>query len=518
MMLAICALAVALCAPGADGKQTVATTARRFVDVSKACPRYFADETGKTWVPVGINMCYAHPDEATAVDLPEAEFLACYERWMRAFAANGGNFIRIFLCRPTVDVLTDKPGVWNERAAENLWKIVHLAEKLGIKIKFTMEVFRMIIPDAEATTDYKKKLNKSFYLPYAKDLHEFFHSPECERLFLDKARFYAARGFGDSPAVICWEPWNEIASTGPIADYAPWSARVQGEFRKIFPRQMVTQNLGSFSGMGAVHIYDQLGEAEPNDFMQVHRYLDPGAELDVCRGPMDVLCADAVRELLDRRDDKPALLAESGSVEKHHSGPSHLMALDKEGTMLHDALFAPFFAGAAGTGCNWHWALYVENNNLWHHFSRFRKAIEGLDPAAEAFRPFRSETHQLRIWGLKGRKTTVLWLRDKASDWHNELDKGIAARKLGGNKLPFVTETPARWYLPWEDREVETPAGALVAPAFRRSAVVRFPTDCNAQTRRDTTEKANDRESVSPCCANWDFGIMSAFGEIVSLE
>ena len=186
--------------------------------------------------------------------------------------------------------------------------------------------------------------------------------------------------------------------------------------------------------------------------------------------------------------------------------------------MLHDALFAPFFAGAAGTGCNWHWALYVENNNLWHHFSRFRKAIEGLDPAAEAFRPFRSETHQLRIWGLKGRKTTVLWLRDKASDWHNELDKGIAARKLGGNKLPFVTETPARWYLPWEDREVETPAGALVAPAFRRSAVVRFPTDCNAQTRRDTTEKANDRESVSPCCANWDFGIMSAFGEIVSLE
>ena len=66
---------------------------------------------------------------------------------------------------------------------------------------------------------------------------------------------------------------------------------------------------------------------------------------------------------------------------------------------------------------------------------------------------------------------------DKASDWQNELDKGIAARKLGGNKLPFVTATPAQWYLPWEDRQVETPAGLLVAPAFRRSVVVRFPTD-----------------------------------------
>ena len=120
MMLAICALAVALCAPGADGKQTVATTARRFVDVSKVCPRYFTDETGKTWIPVGINMCYAHPDEATAVDLPEAEFLACYERWMRAFAANGGNFIRIFLCRPTVDVLTEAGRVERTRGRESL--------------------------------------------------------------------------------------------------------------------------------------------------------------------------------------------------------------------------------------------------------------------------------------------------------------------------------------------------------------------------------------------------------------
>ncbi|MBE6383972.1 MAG: hypothetical protein E7049_13295, partial [Lentisphaerae bacterium] len=73
--IAVCSLVVVLCALVTEGSPTPAMTTRRFVDVSKVCPRYFADETGKTWIPVGINMCYAHPDEATAVDLPEAEFL-----------------------------------------------------------------------------------------------------------------------------------------------------------------------------------------------------------------------------------------------------------------------------------------------------------------------------------------------------------------------------------------------------------------------------------------------------------
>ena len=89
-----------------------------------------------------------------------------------------------------------------------------------------------------------------------------------------------------------------------------------------------------------------------NDFLQVHRYLDCGGELDVCRGPMDVLAADAVRELRDRNPRKPVLLAEVGAVKPNHTGPSILYAQDREGTLLHDALFAPFFAGSAGSGCS----------------------------------------------------------------------------------------------------------------------------------------------------------------------
>ena len=89
------------------------------------------------------------------------------------------------------------------------------------------------------------------------------------------------------------------------------------------------------------------------------------------------------------------------------------------------------------------------------------------------FDPVRTETARLRIYGLRGRKTTVLWCRDKTCDWRSELVEEKAAETVTGEKLPFWNRT-FRCYLPWEDREVEASAPAL--PPFRRSIVVRFPT------------------------------------------
>ena len=83
----------------------------------------------------------------------------------------------------------------------------------------------------------------------------------------------------------------------------------------------------------------------------------------------------------------PILVSEIGAVEANHSGPSVLYEKDKEGTLLHDILFAPFFAGAAGGGQIWHWDSYVAPNNLWFQFSRFAETVKGLDPPAEGFQP-----------------------------------------------------------------------------------------------------------------------------------
>lgn len=119
---------------------------------------------------------------------------------------------------------------------------------------------------------------------------------------------------GDSPAVYCWELWNEISATSPISVYAPWSDDMLAALKELFPKQMVVQNLGSLSDPAAYQAYDQMATVKDNDFLQVHRYLDPGAQIDACRGPMDVVAASATRELLTRRSDKSVVVCACNSL------------------------------------------------------------------------------------------------------------------------------------------------------------------------------------------------------------
>ena len=454
----------------------------RFVDVSRECPRYFAAADGKAFLPIGCNICFdrLYGGEGGSRAECEARFFAR----MRKFAANGGNYLRVWLGHPFFEVMPERAGEYDAAATETVLKTVRLAEELGIKLKLTLESFRRTRPLAPGER-YLPIFVRPAYYPYAKDMREFFRSQACFDFYLGKARYLKALGLGDAPAVICWELWNEINSCGSVATYADWSDRMLAALKAEFPRQMVAQNLGSFADAGDFVEYDYLAQVKDNAFLQAHRYLDPGAALDVARGPMDVLCADAVRELLGRRPDLPAFLAETGAVQAHHAGPSILYAIDREGTLLHDEIFAPFFAGAAGCGHPWHWDhQYLDLHDLWHHFGRFARAVKGLDPVAERFRPFHTETRRLRLYGLAGRTTTVVWCRDKLCDWRSELVEGRKPEAVADEVAPFDCKTGFGVYLPWEDREERLPAGRCKLPPFRRSCVIRFAADNSSAPSR----------------------------------
>lgn len=474
--LVACLVTVLSLAAMADGKGTDSTA--RFLDVSRECPRYLVDSSGKTFLPIGCNICFDR-----LYGGPEGSRAECEARFwdrMRKFAANGGNFMRLWLGHPFFEVMPQKAGEFDPAATETLVKTVRLAEELGIRLKLTLESFRRTQPLKPGET-YLPIFVRPLYHPYARDMREFFQSQRCFDIYLEKARYLKRQGLGDSPAVVCWELWNEINAVGPVTMYEDWSARMLAALKAEFPRQLTTQNLGSFADAHDFYEYNYLARVADNDFMQAHRYLDPGAAMDVTRGPMDVLCADAVVELLQRRPDRPAFLAETGAVQARHAGPSLLYPKDREGTLIHDEIFAPFFAGSAGSGQPWHWDhQYIDGNGLWYHFRRFAKAVEGLDPIAERFVPFHTETHRLRIYGLKGRKTTVLWCRDKRATWQSELVEGRAPEAVVGEKLPFESKSGFDMYLPWEDRSVRLPAGKCLPSAFTRSAVIRFVDGCSA--------------------------------------
>ena len=275
----------------------------------------------------------------------------------------------------------------------------------------------------------------------AKDMADFFDGQASRDQFRQKLKWFADR-YGNNPTIFGWELWNEVnaVSVGE-AHYMPWTEVMLAELHRLFPHNLALQSLGSFDTERARDLYRRHSRLPGNDLAQVHRYLDLGASWEVCHGPVDVLTAEAVRELLSYAPAKPVMLAESGAVEPRHTGPFKLYATDKAGSLLHDVLFAPFFAGAAGSGQIWHWDVYVDRNNLWHHFARFRSAVGDLDPAAEQFKPAMLPHPRLRIYVLQGQHTWLAWCRDSQNDWRSELEAGRPPEVLDGLSID-VSELP----------------------------------------------------------------------------
>jgi hypothetical protein len=472
-----------LCLPGLCG--TIATaggnSGQPYVRVSPRDTRYLELSDGKPYIPVGLNMI-APPGR------DEGKALMQMEDWMRRLSANGGNYIRLWLSNPFFDVEHARSGVYDEEKAQRIDAVLALARQYNIRVKMTLEHFRHL-GDGRQTWAGKRIYHVSQGGP-AKDIADFFANPASREQFKRKLDWYAKR-YGDDPLIFAWELWNEFDAVqdmwqpekwreGGLA--LDWTRVMLDALHQRFPRNLCVQSLGSFDSAGKTQTYRTFTLIPENDLAQVHRYLDLGARLEVCHGPMDVLAADAVQTLLSFNAGKPVLLAESGAVEPSHSGPFKLYDKDKEGILLHDVLFAPFFTGAAGAGQCWHWDYYVAKNDLWFQFGRFAQAVKDLDPPAEGFRPVRVEHPRLRVYALVGQHTLLAWCRDAQNTWKTELAEGQAPEVL---KDQFVTlpqdvapkpSPTVRIYDPWTNTwspgKIE--AGKLSLPPFTRSIVFRM--------------------------------------------
>lgn len=440
----------------------------QYVRVSTRDHRYLELTDGTPYVPIGLNMISppGGSDEEAA--------LRGMEAWLDSLASNGGNYIRVWLSNPFWDVEHERSGVYDAEKAKRIDRLIEMCRKRGIRVKMTLEHFRSIGGGRQRWAD--KPLHNMVNGGTASSIADFFDGEASRAQFRKKIRWYADR-YGDESVIYGWELWNEINAVSG-GDYMAWTEVMLPELRRAFPKNMVMQSLGSFDTERVRDLYRRHSRMEGNTIAQVHRYLDLGAALEVCHGPVDVLAADAVRELLSYDPGRPVILAESGAVEPKHSGPFKLYAKDRDGILLHDILFAPFFAGAAGTGQIWHWDSYVAPNNLWWQFGRFAEAVRGIEPPAEGFEPVVIKHERLRVYELKGRRTLLAWCRDSRNTWESELQRGERPETLRGVELdlgPVAAGRKARIYDPWTGKWSggNVRNGKLKLPAFSRSVVVR---------------------------------------------
>ncbi|UKI30875.1 MAG: cellulase family glycosylhydrolase [Lentisphaeria bacterium] len=450
-----------------------------WIRVSRKNPHYFEHENGDTFLPVGVNLCFQRFLQT------DEECLAAYRRQIVAFAQNGGNFIRVWMGVPFLQLEPEHPGLFSEHKLANLHALVDIAKANNVRIKFTLEHFRRLDagPDAElfpGAASFENPVYRKDNGGFADDMTEFMSSDAGRKHFIGKLELLS-RHFSEEPAVMAWELWNEVNTvSAPRAIWQEWSQIMLQELHRCFPHQLCLQNLGSFDAPRQVDPYRWLCTLDGCDYSQAHRYLDPGAELDVCRGPMDLLCRDVIEELRRNNPARPAILAETGAVESRHSRPSRLYDVDTHGMLLHDGIFAPSSpappdADSSGTGISSIWSA-TTSGSISIGSSRRRQDLTRFSRRQLRFsRPIGC----VRQYGLLGKFHTLLWLRDAQSTWESELARGrtpdVRERvKLDLRSLPGGAFRQARCYLPWTDASIhmELHGTEMELPEFTRSMVL----------------------------------------------
>ena len=438
-----------------------------FVRVSPRDYRYFELDNGAPYIPIGLNMI-----------TPPKNDMAVMDEWFGKLAAQGGNFVRIWLGSSYFDVEHAKSGEYDEEQAKHVDQLFALARKHGIRIKLCVDSFRHL---GEGTQKWAAKpIHNVANGGPASTMVEWVNSAECRQRYKGKYDFFAKR-YGSDPIVFGWELWNEMDAVMG-GNVRGWTAEMLPELHRRFSKNLCMQSLGSFDRDQARPLYGDICRMDGNDVAQVHRYLDLGARLEICHGAVDVFSADAVREVQRFGVKKPILLAEGGAVEPEHSGPFKLYGKDRDGLLLHDVLFAPFFAGAAGPGHIWHWDVYVAKNDLWWQFGRFAQAVEGIDPPAEAFEVMQVPHPRLRVYVLRGKRTVLAWCRDPEATWRSVLAEDRAPETLRDVAVTLPqpaagnVAVSASCYDPWTGQRnaLSLDNGRVTLSAFTRSMVVRL--------------------------------------------
>lgn len=446
-----------------------------FIKVSQKNPRYFEKADGDPWIPIMINFIVPNGEENDVFNRIETYF--------KTFSENGGDAVRIWISSPFLEIEDKSAGLYNPAKFKRIDKILELAEKYKILIKFTLQHIRTIEPDETAVSSWSNRslLHIENGGPFF-SIDNYINTSEGKRIYLNRVKALAEK-YRNHNQIFSWELWNEMDAVDTKGWY-PFTLEILDSVKALLPNHIIAQTLGSLHSKEAEDRYELLLPIKSNEYISVHRYLDQGTDwgqYEYVKGPIDLLIASAVQFAYRSDCIKPVVANEHGAVEGNHSGPHKLYQKDSLGVFIHDMIFAPFFCGASGCGAMWHWDSYIMKQNLWYHYQRFCNIIKGINPVEEQFIPFTYLEDSVRFYGLKGNKTTMIWLRDARNNWITELQQGIAAKTVygltidsnitGKEKLKNV-----KIYDPWIDKwtEIQIHNNKFTLPDFKRSLVLKF--------------------------------------------
>ncbi len=353
-----------------------------FVRVSPEQPEHFQFESGAPYVPIGINLFVISRLGAP----PPPDRLARCIGWIDRLADNGGNFARLRMDSwwLAIEGPADPksgfagPGRYNQETAWIIDRIYEKARRRGVRIMHCMDNANANVnaprqPWRERYNFYLRKYGGTCDRP-----EDFWENKGAERNFLNRLRYAVAR-WGADTSVMSWEFWNEVVCRPDNIDrVAAWHARMARRLLALDPyRHPITTSVAVHSVESAAPIW-KLPNLAIN---QTHLYNAP-----------DLAAAFAERlEAIRGRYGKPFFFGEFGP-----SARDGRMVYDPEGVGLHNGLWAPMFAGAAGPAAFWYIESFMAPRGQFTQFrplAAFVKFIPWNDPA---LRPLEAATPRFR--------------------------------------------------------------------------------------------------------------------------
>ncbi len=452
-----------------------------FVGISARNKRYFATDDGKTFVPVGPNLCILRPEHPPRSkehfvmgDGTAWMGLTSFKRWIKRLAENNVNYVRLWLSTPYFEARTNLMGQHDLAIFNRLDAVMELLREHGMRAKMCIEHFRYLTTTPKGIFD-KCIIDPDTGKPLL-SVTEWATQEKWNNRWIEDIKPYIAR-FQNDPTVFSWELWNEIncLDTTPenIIDF---NRRMIDRISALSPRNMVVNSLGSYDREEFLPTFMIPFRDTPNmPYMQIHRYLDQGSPLSICADNPIELVADGFKRI--KCTDKPCVLNETAAVNDCHTGPFRFYPCDNDGLIFTDLTYAPFFCGAAGSGHMWHWEYYLEPKNLWKMFKPFTQMLEGIEVADENFVPGRADTDSARVLTLNGEKHALYYVRSRASSWQAVLRDDLEIEPVRGLRLPVPEGSSVRliWLMNEQRETVLTPENGMVTlPDFLRGCIVRI--------------------------------------------
>jgi hypothetical protein len=334
-----------------------------FASVSERDHRYFETSNGKSFFPLGANVCWGGDGGTYSFD-----------KWIPQYAAQGCNYFRIWLSPHWTTFAVELPGLprngkgLGQFSLENLWRldyVLKLARKSDMKVKLCIDSYNML-RDKDSYPSWEDGV---FNLANGGILHspaEFWQSPEMDRFYMEKLRYLIARYSGD-PTVFAWEFFNEIdiSRDMPVELAKDWHQRMAKFVHKTDPyHHLVTTSFGNSMGVKDIDLLSEM------DYIQTHNYGSP-----------DVISQIAIQQSRKGNWGKPHYVAEIGA---DAGGPR--IEDDPAGLQIHDPLWISVCMGSSGAAQPWWWDNLIEPKGLYPLFGSVAKFIAGIDWKNEAFR------------------------------------------------------------------------------------------------------------------------------------